>query len=234
MQAKPPHSFNWFKWHRCSRSASPVVPVQTEPAAPAAVAWPVPRPDASESRTNETLTRNRLRFTFSLRPHHRRRNTLPDPSIVPMSASFCSNLPKNSCSLTIIIQLTVGRPPPPEESPWRCQRAADTRAHGCPIPAPELVGQGEDHVEVGHRQEVGLTFGQPGCPLTSTALRTASVAARMIVVSNLAAVIALGNVPAQGGCAAERQVLKRLPHVGALGPTLEELGSILPHELTQG
>jgi hypothetical protein len=56
----------------------------------------------------------------------------------------------------------------------------------------------------------------------------------MIVVSNLAAVIALGNVPAQGGCAAERQVLKRLPHVGALGPTLQELGSILPHELTQG
>ena len=98
----------------------------------------------------------------------------------------------------------------------------------------ELVGQGEDNVEVGHRQEVGLTFGQPGCPLTSTALRTASVAARMIVVSNLAAVIALGHVPAQGGCAAERQVLKRLPHVGTLGPTLQELGSILPHQLPQG
>ena len=87
---------------------------------------------------------------------------------------------------------------------------------------------------IGHRQEVGLTFGQPGCPFTSTALRTASVAARMIVVANLAAVIALGHVPAQGGCAAERQVLKRLPHVGALGPTLQELGSILPHQLTQG
>lgn len=49
-----------------------------------------------------------------------------------------------------------------------------------------------------------------------------------------ATVIALGDVPAQGGRAAERQVPKRLPHMGALGPTLQELGSILPHELTQG
>ena len=56
----------------------------------------------------------------------------------------------------------------------------------------------------------------------------------MVVVSNLAAVIALGDVPAQRGRAAERQVLKRLPHVGALGPTLQELGSILPRQLTQG
>ena len=98
----------------------------------------------------------------------------------------------------------------------------------------ELVGQGEDDVEVGNGQEVGLTFGQPGRPLASTALGTASVAAGMIVVPYLAAVIALGDVPAQSGRAAERQVVKRLPHMGALGPTVQELGSILPHELTQG
>ena len=98
----------------------------------------------------------------------------------------------------------------------------------------ELVGQGEDDVEVGNGQEVGLTFGQPGCPLAPTALRTASVAAGMIVVPYLAAVIALGDVPAQRGRAAERQVLKGLPHMGALGPTFQELGSILPHQLTQG
>ena len=98
----------------------------------------------------------------------------------------------------------------------------------------ELVGQGEDNVEVGNRQEVGLTFGQPGRPLAPTALRTASVAAGMIVVPYLAAVIALGDMPAQGGCAAERQVVQRLPHMGALGPTLQELGSILPHDLTEG
>ena len=55
----------------------------------------------------------------------------------------------------------------------------------------------------------------------------------MIVVANFAAVIALGHVPAQGGCAAERQVLKGLPHMGALGPTFQELGSILPHQLPQ-
>ena len=103
----------------------------------------------------------------------------------------------------------------------KCQRA-------------ELVGQGEDDVEVGNGQEVGLTFGQPGRPLAPTALRTASVAAGMIVVAHLAAVIALGDVPAQRRRAAERQVPKRLPHMGALGPTLQELGSILPHELTQG
>ena len=96
------------------------------------------------------------------------------------------------------------------------------------------MGQGEDDVKVGHRQEVVLTLGQPGCPLTSTALRTASVAARMIVVSDLAAVIALGDMPAQGGCTAERQVVQRLPHVGTLGPTLQELGSILLHDLTEG
>ena len=71
----------------------------------------------------------------------------------------------------------------------------------------ELVGQGEDDVEVGYGQEVGLTFGQPGCPLASTALRTASVAAGMIVVPDLGAVIALGDVTAQGGRAAERQVV---------------------------
>jgi hypothetical protein len=98
----------------------------------------------------------------------------------------------------------------------------------------ELVGQSEDDVEVGNGQEVGLTFGQPGCPLASTALGTASVAAGMIVVPYLAAVIALGDVPAQSGRAAKRQVVKRLPHMGALGPTVQELGSILPHELTQG
>ena len=103
-----------------------------------------------------------------------------------------------------------------------------------PNTSAELVGQGEDDVEVGNGQEVGLTFGQPGRPLAPTALRTASVAAGMIVVPYLAAVIALGDVPAQRGRAAERQVPKGLPHMGALGPTLQELGSILPHDLTQG
>ena len=56
----------------------------------------------------------------------------------------------------------------------------------------------------------------------------------MIVVAYLAAMIALGDVPAQRRCAAERQVLKGLPHMGALGPTFQELGSILPHQLPQG
>src|SRR5271157_2311981 len=96
------------------------------------------------------------------------------------------------------------------------------------------VTQRASFVTIINVRDLSLTFGEPGCPLTSTALRTASVAARMIVVSNLAAVIALGDVPAQRGRAAERQVLKRLPHVGALGPTFQELGSILPHQLTQG
>ena len=98
----------------------------------------------------------------------------------------------------------------------------------------EFVGQGEDHVEVGHGKQVGLTFGQPGRPLAATTLRTASVAAGMIVVSDLTAVIALSDVPAQGGRAAERQVLKRLPHMRALGPALQEAGSVLPHDLPQG
>ena len=102
------------------------------------------------------------------------------------------------------------------------------------MPAPEIVGQGENNVEVGNGQEIGLTFGQPGRPLTATALRTASVAAGMIVVPHLAAVIALGNMPAQRGRAAERQVSKGLLDMGALGPTLQELGSILPHQLSQG
>ena len=54
------------------------------------------------------------------------------------------------------------------------------------------------------------------------------------MVSQFAAVIALGDVPAQCGRAAQRQVAKRLPDMGTLGPTLQELGSILPHQLTQG
>ena len=87
---------------------------------------------------------------------------------------------------------------------------------------------------VGNGQEVGLTFGQPGRPLTPTALRTASVAAGMIVVPYLVAVIALGDVPAHRRRAAECQVPKGLPYMGTLGPTLQELGSILPHQLTQG
>ena len=95
------------------------------------------------------------------------------------------------------------------------------------------MGQGENDVKVGHRQECGLTVGQPGCPLTSTALRTAAIATGMVEVSEFAAVIALADMSSQGGCAAECQVLQRLPHVVTLGPALQELGSILPHELTQ-
>ena len=98
----------------------------------------------------------------------------------------------------------------------------------------ELVGQGEDDVEVGNGQEVGLTSGQPGSPLAATALRTASVAAGMIVIAHLATMIALADVPAQGVRAAESQVSKRLTDMRTLGPTLQELGSILPHDLTQG
>ena len=88
-------------------------------------------------------------------------------------------------------------------------------------------------MEVGNRQEVGLTLGQPGRSLAPAALRTVSVATGMIVVPQLAAVIALGDVPAQRGRAAERQVPKGLPYMGALGPTLQEPGPILPHQLTQ-
>jgi hypothetical protein len=55
----------------------------------------------------------------------------------------------------------------------------------------------------------------------------------MIVVSHLTAVIALADVPAQGVRAAQSQVSKRLPDMGTLGPTLEEFGSIPPHDLTQ-
>jgi hypothetical protein len=98
----------------------------------------------------------------------------------------------------------------------------------------ELVGQGEDDVEVGNGQEVGLTFGQPGRPLASTALGTASVAAGMIVVPHLATVIAQRNVPAQRGGAAQRDVPKGLLHMRALGPAPEELGPIHPHDVTQG
>ena len=98
----------------------------------------------------------------------------------------------------------------------------------------ELVGQGEDDVEVRNGQEVGLTFGQPRSPLAATALRTASVAAGMIVVSHLATMIALADVPAQGVRAAERQVPKCLADMRTLGPTLQEFGSILPHDLTHG
>jgi hypothetical protein len=46
--------------------------------------------------------------------------------------------------------------------------------------------------------------------------------------------IALADVPAQGVGAAERQVSKRLTNMRTLGPTLQELGSILPHDLAQG
>jgi hypothetical protein len=55
----------------------------------------------------------------------------------------------------------------------------------------------------------------------------------MIVVSHLATMIALADVPAQGGRAAQRQVSKRLPDMGTLGPTLQELGPVVPHDLTE-
>ena len=95
------------------------------------------------------------------------------------------------------------------------------------------MGQGENHVKVRHGQEVGLTSGQPGRPLGPTTLRAASVATGMIVIPHLAAVIALSDVPAQGRRAAQRQVPERLPHMGALWPALQEVGSILPHDLPQ-
>ena len=97
----------------------------------------------------------------------------------------------------------------------------------------ELMGQGEDDVEVGNGQEVGLASGQPGSPLAATALRAASVAAGMIVVSHLTTVIALADVSAQVVGAAEDQVSKRLADMRTLGPTLQELGSVVPHDLTQ-
>ena len=103
-----------------------------------------------------------------------------------------------------------------------------------PRTSAEFVGQGEDHVEVGHGKQVGLTFGQPSRPLGATTLRTASIAARMVVVSDLTAVIALSDVSTQGVRAAECQVLKRLPHMRALGPALQEASSVLPHDLPQG
>ena len=55
----------------------------------------------------------------------------------------------------------------------------------------------------------------------------------MIVVSHLAAVIALGDVPAQCGRAAQRQVAKRPPDMGTLGPTLQDLRTVAAHDLTQ-
>ena len=54
------------------------------------------------------------------------------------------------------------------------------------------------------------------------------------MVPDLATVIALCDVPTQGRRAAQRQVPKRLPHLVALGPTFQELGSIPPHDLAQG
>ena len=54
------------------------------------------------------------------------------------------------------------------------------------------------------------------------------------MVSDLAAVIAPGDVPAQGGGAAQRQVLEGVSHVRALGPALEERGPVLPEDLTEG
>jgi hypothetical protein len=56
----------------------------------------------------------------------------------------------------------------------------------------------------------------------------------MIVVSHLTTVIALADVPAQVVRAAQDQVSKRLADMRTLGPTLEEFGSVVPHDLTQG
>lgn len=53
------------------------------------------------------------------------------------------------------------------------------------------------------------------------------------MIPHLAAVIALSDVPAQRSRAAQRQVPERLPHMGALWPAPQEVGSILPHDLPQ-
>jgi hypothetical protein len=53
------------------------------------------------------------------------------------------------------------------------------------------------------------------------------------VVAHLATVIAPADVSTQGVGAAQRQVSKRLPDVGTLGPTLEELSPVVPHDLPQ-
>ncbi len=127
-----------------------------------------------------------------------------------------------------------GRPPPPTGSPWRFEEQPIHQLAVAQGQGAELVRQGEDDMEVRHGQQVGLAAGQPGRSLDPTALRAASVAAGMIVVSDLAAVIAPGDVPAQGGGAAHRQVLEGVSHVRALGPAPEERGPVLPEDLTEG
>jgi hypothetical protein len=46
-------------------------------------------------------------------------------------------------------------------------------------------------------------------------------------------VIALADVSPQSRRAAQCHVVKRLLHVGTLGPTLQERGAILPHDLAE-
>jgi hypothetical protein len=64
-------------------------------------------------------------------------------------------------------------------------------------------------------------------------LRTAPVATGMIAVSDRAAVITLAHMSAQRRRAAERQVVKRLHDMRALGPTFQEGGAVLPNDLPE-
>src|SRR5664279_1652745 len=57
-------------------------------------------------------------------------------------------------------------------------------------------GYGEHHVEVGHRQQVGLARFQPLCARQALALRTMAITAGVVRVANEAAVGTLLGMPA--------------------------------------
>jgi hypothetical protein len=80
-----------------------------------------------------------------------------------------------------------------------------------PKQGAEFRRKGEDEVKVGNREEFLTSFLKPVLLISVLALGAAAILAGMVGITNMGAVIALGDVTAQGLCAALTDIAKRPP-----------------------
>ena len=95
----------------------------------------------------------------------------------------------------------------------------------------ELVRQGEDEVEVGHRQELGAPSGEPAFLRQRLALGAVAVAAGVVDVVGLAAVIAAADLTPQGGGAAALDRAQRAVLHPGQALTGEERRGVRAHDV---
>jgi hypothetical protein len=125
------------------------------------------------------------------------------------------------------------------ESGERLEGGAEERCEQCSLmlthEAAQLVGHGEDDVEVRHRQEEFALSGEPAGGGVVAALRARAVAARVKEEVLVAALVALADVPAELGRAARGNGTQGGTVTGQHGraEALHVPGSVPPHDVSE-